>query len=49
MTKIICHFDTHSNDILKDLRQADEVWHAGDKCSVEVTETIKAIFKINIK
>ncbi|RAJ20745.1 hypothetical protein LX77_03003 [Gelidibacter algens] len=38
--------DTHSyidDDILKYVKQADEVWHAGDIGKLDVTDTIKKI------
>ena len=44
MTKILLLSDTHSyidNDILKYVKQVDEVWHAGDIGDLEVTDTIK--------
>ena len=43
MTKILLLSDTHSyidNDILKHVRQADEVWHAGDIGDLKVTDAI---------
>lgn len=46
MTKILLLSDTHSyidNDILKYVKQADEVWHAGDIGDLKVTDTIKAL------
>ena len=46
MTKILLLSDTHSyidNDILKYVKQADEVWHAGDIGDLQVTDTIKAL------
>ena len=46
MTKILLLSDTHSfidAQILKFIRQADEVWHAGDIGSIEVLDTIKKI------
>ena len=46
MTKILLLSDTHSyidNDILKYVKQADEVWHAGDIGTLEVTDAIKAL------
>ncbi|MCK8481518.1 metallophosphoesterase family protein [Psychroserpens algicola] len=46
MTKILLLSDTHSyidDDILKYVKQADEVWHAGDIGNLEVTDAIKAI------
>lgn len=44
MTKILLLSDTHSyidDDILKYIKQADEVWHAGDIGDLKVTDTIK--------
>ena len=44
MTKILLLSDTHSyigDDILKYIKQADEVWHAGDIGDLQVTDTIK--------
>ncbi len=46
MTKILLLSDTHSymdNDILKYVKQADEVWHAGDIGDLAVTDAIKAL------
>ncbi len=46
MTKILLLSDTHSyvdKDILKYVKQADEVWHAGDIGDLKVTDAIKAI------
>lgn len=46
MTKILLLSDTHSyidDAILKYVKQADEVWHAGDIGNLEVTDTIKAL------
>jgi putative phosphoesterase len=46
MTKILLLSDTHSyidNDILKYVKQADEVWHAGDIGDLDVTDAIKAL------
>ncbi len=46
MTKILLLSDTHSyidSDILKYVKQADEVWHAGDIGDVIVTDQIKAL------
>ncbi|OYQ43345.1 YfcE family phosphodiesterase [Flavobacterium cyanobacteriorum] len=45
MKKILLLSDTHSHIddvIMKYVRQADEVWHAGDIGSLRVTDTIKA-------
>ena len=44
MKKILLLSDTHSfidNQILKYVKAADEVWHAGDIGNLEVTDTIK--------
>lgn len=46
MTKILLLSDTHSyidRQILKFIKQSDEVWHAGDIGSIEVLDTIKRI------
>ena len=46
MKNILLLSDTHSfidSQILKYVKQADEVWHAGDIGTVEVTDTIKNI------
>ncbi|MBA6153799.1 metallophosphoesterase family protein [Gelidibacter maritimus] len=46
MKKILLLSDTHSyidNDILKYVKQADEVWHAGDIGDLNVTDTIKKL------
>ncbi|PQJ77496.1 metallophosphoesterase family protein [Polaribacter glomeratus] len=46
MKKILLLSDTHSfidNQILKFVKQADEVWHAGDIGNLEVTDTIKKL------
>ncbi|MBT9189949.1 MULTISPECIES: metallophosphoesterase [Zobellia] len=46
MTKILLLSDTHSHmddTILKYARQADEIWHAGDIGTLEVTDTLKKI------
>ncbi|WP_273274553.1 metallophosphoesterase family protein [Maribacter polysiphoniae] len=46
MTKILLLSDTHSHiddAILKYVRQADEVWHAGDIGSLKVTDRIEAL------
>ena len=46
MKKILLLSDTHSfidDQILKYVRQADEVWHAGDIGDLAVTDTIKEI------
>ncbi len=46
MTKILLLSDTHSyidNAILKYVKQADEVWHAGDIGDLKVTDAIKAL------
>ena len=45
MTKILLLSDTHGymdDVILKYVKQADEVWHAGDIGNLEVTDAIKA-------
>ena len=44
MTKILLLSDTHSyidHNILKYVKQADEVWHAGDIGDLKVTDVIK--------
>lgn len=46
MTRILLLSDTHSHideQILKYVKQADEVWHAGDIGDLKVTDAIKAI------
>ena len=46
MKKILLLSDTHSfidNQILKFVKQADEVWHAGDIGNLEVTNSIKKL------
>jgi len=46
MTKILLLSDTHSyidDKILKYAVQADEIWHAGDIGSLEVTDALKKI------
>ena len=46
MKKILLLSDTHGyidNDILKYVKQADEVWHAGDIGDLKVTDSIKAL------
>ncbi|HLV62242.1 metallophosphoesterase family protein [Galbibacter sp.] len=46
MQKILLLSDTHGyidDTILKYVKQADQVWHAGDIGSLEVTDAIKAI------
>ncbi|WP_282123861.1 metallophosphoesterase family protein [Algibacter mikhailovii] len=46
MTNILLLSDTHGyidNDILKYVKQADEVWHAGDIGDLKVTDTIKEL------
>jgi uncharacterized protein len=46
MTKILLLSDTHSHiddTILKYVRWADEVWHAGDIGALEVTDEIKKL------
>ena len=49
MQKILLLSDTHGyidEQLLKHIRQADEVWHAGDIGSTEVTDTIKKIKRL---
>lgn len=46
MIKILLLSDTHSyidNDILKYVKQVDEVWHAGDIGDLKVTDAIKKL------
>jgi len=46
MTKILLLSDTHSyidDKILKYVKQADEVWHAGDIGDLKVTDAIKKL------
>ena len=46
MKKILLLSDTHSyidDAILKHIKQADEVWHAGDIGDLKVTDAIKAL------
>ena len=46
MVRILLLSDTHSyidNQILKFVKQADEVWHAGDIGDINVTDTIKEL------
>ena len=46
MKKILLLSDTHSyidDQILKFVKQADEVWHAGDFGDLNVTDTIKKL------
>lgn len=46
LKKILLLSDTHSyidDAILKHVKQADEVWHAGDIGNIEVTDAIKKI------
>lgn len=46
MKKILLLSDTHSyidTQILKFVKQADEVWHAGDIGDLQVTDTIKKL------
>ncbi len=46
MTKILLLSDTHSyidDAILKYVKQADEVWHAGDIGDLKVTDAIKSL------
>jgi len=49
MKKILLLSDTHSfmdSKILDYCRQADEVWHAGDIGSLEVTDSIQKVSKL---
>ena len=46
MKKILLLSDTHSyigDDILKHVKKADEVWHAGDIGDLKVTDAIKKV------
>jgi len=46
MQKILLLSDTHSyidDDILKYVKQVDEVWHAGDIGNIKVTDAIKKL------
>jgi hypothetical protein len=46
LKKILLLSDTHSyidDDILKYVKQSDEVWHAGDIGDLKVTDTIKKL------
>ncbi|WP_431135672.1 metallophosphoesterase family protein [Psychroserpens mesophilus] len=46
MTKILLLSDTHGyidDDIIKYVKQADEVWHAGDIGDLKVTDAIKKL------
>ncbi|QIE60511.1 metallophosphoesterase family protein [Rasiella rasia] len=46
MTKILLLSDTHSfidDMVLKYVKQADEVWHAGDIGDLKVTDTLKSL------
>jgi putative phosphoesterase len=46
MKKILLLSDTHGHiddDILKYVKQADEIWHAGDIGNLKVTDAIKAL------
>jgi len=46
MTKILLLSDTHGyidDSILKHVKQADEVWHAGDIGDLKVTDTIQKL------
>ncbi len=46
MTKILLLSDTHSyidDLVIKHIKNADEVWHAGDIGDLKVTETIKKL------
>jgi putative phosphoesterase len=49
LTKILLLSDTHSyldDAILKYVREADEVWHAGDIGNLEVTDALRAITRL---
>ncbi len=49
MTKILLLSDTHGHMdevILKYAKQADEVWHAGDIGTLEVTDSLSAVSKL---
>ena len=51
MTKIQLLSDTHSyidDDILKYVKQADEVWHAGGIGRLEVADSIKALKPLRV-
>ena len=46
MKKILLLSDTHSHiddDVIKYIKQADEVWHAGDIGDLKVTDLIKSL------
>jgi hypothetical protein len=46
MKKILLLSDTHSyidDNVIKYIKQADEIWHAGDIGDLKVTDTIKAL------
>lgn len=46
MTRILLLSDTHSyidDNILKYVKQADQVWHAGDIGNLKVTDAIEAV------
>ena len=46
MKKILLLSDTHNYidaDVIKYVKQADEVWHAGDIGDLKVTDTIKSL------
>ena len=46
MKKILLLSDTHGyidDQIMKFVRQADEVWHAGDVGNLKVTDRIKEV------
>ena len=52
MKKILLLSDTHSyidEQILKFVKQADEVWHAGDIGNLRVTDAIKELKPLMIK
>lgn len=46
MTRILLLSDTHSyidDNILKYVKQADQVWHAGDIGNLKITDAIEAV------
>ena len=46
MKKILLFSDTHSylgEDVISHLRQADEIWHAGDIGSMELLDQISSL------
>ena len=46
MTKILLLSDTHGHmddSIIKYARQANEIWHAGDIGSLDVTDSLKSL------